>query len=88
MGGPVSPSRGAAFLEVSPSYYNLKHDAINFDSILRFDAQKRRVFAELSGPVEHGARLRWDLSTTLRNENLASAIGNSTNISTVSALPR
>ena len=63
--------RGAPFLQVSPSYYNLRRDAINFDSMLRFDTQKRRAFAELSGPMEHGAKLRWELSADLRNENWA-----------------
>ncbi len=57
------------FQEVSPQYYNLHHKAINFDSVVRWDAQKRRIFAQLSGPFERGAKFRWALATDLRSEN-------------------
>jgi tetratricopeptide (TPR) repeat protein len=63
--------RGIPFQQVSPSYYNFRRQAINFDSMFRWDAQKRRVFAELSGPLEHGAKYRWQLRADLRNENWA-----------------
>ena len=41
--------QGIPFQEVNPQFYNLHGDAINFDSMYRWDAQKRRIFAEFSG---------------------------------------
>ena len=61
--------RGLPFQGVSPGYYNLHHRAINFDSMFRWDPQKRRIFAELSGPFQHSAKYRYQLVTDLRNEN-------------------
>jgi hypothetical protein len=61
--------RGLPFLSVNPEYYNLHHEAINIVSLFRWDAQKRRVFAELSSPFEHSAKYRYDVATDLRNEN-------------------
>lgn len=63
--------QGIPFQEVSPVYYNFHREAINFNSIVRWDAQKRRIFAQLSGPFERSARFRWALATDLRNENWA-----------------
>jgi tetratricopeptide (TPR) repeat protein len=63
--------RGVPFQQVSPSYYNLRGEAINFDSVVRWDAQKRRIAAEFSGPLRHNAKLRWEMTTDLRNENWA-----------------
>jgi hypothetical protein len=63
--------QGLPFQEVNPGYNNLHRQAINFDSMFRWDAQKRRVFAQLSGPFEHRAMYRWNLTTDLRNENWA-----------------
>ncbi len=63
--------QGLPFQEVNPQFYNLHRDAINFNSMYRWDAQKRRVFAQFSGPFEHSASHRWDLTTDLRNENWA-----------------
>lgn len=63
--------RGLPFQQIEPSLWNIHRQAINFASLFRWDAQKRRVFAELSGPWEHGAKYRWQFSTDLRNENWA-----------------
>ncbi len=63
--------RGLPFQQIEPGLWNLRRQAINFDSIFRWDAQKRRIFADLSGPWEHGAKYRWRFSTDLRNENWA-----------------
>ncbi len=63
--------RGLAFKEVDPGFYNFHREAINFVSLLRWDAQKRRIFVQTSGPFEHGATYRWELTTDLRNENWA-----------------
>ncbi len=64
-------TRGLPFQEVQPAYFNLHRQAINIDSMLRWDAQKRRVFAGISGPLVHGAKYRWQAWTDLRNENWA-----------------
>lgn len=61
--------RGLPFQQVDPAYYNLRRQAINFDSIFRWDAEKRRIFIEGSGPFQNGARHRWNFSGDLRNEN-------------------
>jgi tetratricopeptide (TPR) repeat protein len=63
--------QGLPFQEVNPAYYNLHGEAINFISMYRWDAQKRRVFAQFSGPFERSAQLRWELVTDLRGENWA-----------------
>lgn len=61
--------RGLPFSSVNPEYYNLHHEAINFVSMYRWDAQKRRVFAQFSGPFEHSAKVRYNMGTDLRDEN-------------------
>ncbi len=63
--------QGLPFQEVNPQYYNLRRQAINFDSMFRWDAQKRRLLAQASGPFERSAMNRWDLTADLRNENWA-----------------
>ena len=61
--------RGLPFSSVDPEYYSVHHEAINFVSQFRWDAQKRRIFAQLSGPFEHGAKYRYEIGTDLRSEN-------------------
>lgn len=63
--------RGVGFQEIDPDYSNFHHKAINFDSIFRWDAQKRRIFVHVSGPLEGGAKYRWNLAADLRDENWA-----------------
>jgi hypothetical protein len=62
---------GLPFQEVDPQFYNLHGQAINFDSMFRWDAQKRRIFATFSGPFERSAKYRWQVTTDLRGENWA-----------------
>lgn len=62
---------GLPFQEVKPEFYNLHGEAINFASMYRWDAQKRRIVAQFAGPFEHTAQLRWELATDLRDENWA-----------------
>jgi hypothetical protein len=61
--------RELPFQGVTPEYYNLHREAINFTSLFRWDAQKRRISAEYSSPFERSAKYRYGLSTDLRNEN-------------------
>ena len=63
--------RGLPFLQVNPAYANLHGQAINFSSMYRWDPQKRRIFAQVSGPLFQAASFRWDVFTDLRNENWA-----------------
>jgi Tetratricopeptide repeat len=61
--------RKLPFQSLTPEIYNLRHQAINFVSMYRWDAQKRRVLAELSGPFKANPKFRYVLLTDLRNEN-------------------
>ena len=61
--------RGLPFLSINPEFYNFRHEAINFVSLYRWDAQKRRVFAQFSSPFEGTAKYRYDVVADLRNEN-------------------
>ncbi|HKD60987.1 MAG TPA: tetratricopeptide repeat protein [Terracidiphilus sp.] len=61
--------QGLPFSSVNPQYYNFHCRAINFTSMYRWDAQKRRIFAHMSAPFEGSAKTRWDIGTDLRDEN-------------------
>ena len=63
--------RGLPFQQVDPAYYNFHRQAINFDSMFRWDAQKRRIFFSASGPFQNRAKYRWNHAIDLRNENWA-----------------
>jgi hypothetical protein len=63
--------RGLPFQEVDPEYDNLRGQATNFRGMLRWDAQKRRVFAEVDGPLMRSAVRRYRISFDGRNENWA-----------------
>jgi tetratricopeptide (TPR) repeat protein len=67
--GLISLLRGVPYETVYPEWYNLRHSAINFESLLRWDAQKRRAFAALSGPLGRDPRLRYRVYLDGRNEN-------------------
>ncbi len=61
--------RGLPFSSVNPECYNLRHEAINLVWMYRWDAQKRRIHAELSSPFEHSAKYRYELFADLRDES-------------------
>ncbi len=61
--------RGLPFQSVTPEVYNLRDQAINFVSMYRWDAEKRRVRAELSGPFQANPKFRYGLTADLRGEN-------------------
>jgi tetratricopeptide (TPR) repeat protein len=67
----VSIFRGAAYETVYPEYFNIHASAINVTSLVRFDAQKRRLAAEVSGPLHANPKRRYLLGIDLRNENWA-----------------
>src|SRR5262249_34215792 len=61
--------RGLFRQTVYPEYFNLGGSATNLLSLLRWDAQRRRFFAALSGPIRHDPKWRYELNADLRNEN-------------------
>lgn len=69
--GAVLLLRGLPFSSVDPEYFNFHHQDINFVSMYRWDAQKRRILAQLSAPFERSAKYRYEVGADLRNEQWA-----------------
>jgi len=67
----VSVFSGLPYETVYPSYFNLGRSATNIDSLLRWDAQKRRAWISLSGPWHYQPRWRWNIAADGRDENWA-----------------
>jgi tetratricopeptide (TPR) repeat protein len=67
----ISTFSGAFYQAVYPSYYNLGNSAVNVVSMFRWDAQKRRAAANLSGPWHQNPKWRYTFGFDLRNENWA-----------------
>lgn len=65
----VSTFGGAFYETIYPGYFDIGRSAINVESLLRWDAQKRRAWASLSGPLQQFPQWRWQLLTDERNEN-------------------
>ncbi|HEX4036440.1 MAG TPA: tetratricopeptide repeat protein [Acidobacteriaceae bacterium] len=67
----LSALGGLPYETVYPTYANIHRDAMNFDSLLRWDSQKRRVWLSLSAPPNRLPQWRWHVSTEWRGENWA-----------------
>lgn len=67
----VSVFSGLPYETIYPSYFNICGSATNFDSLLRRDAQKRRVWLSLSGPLHTLPQWRWQAALDGRDENWA-----------------
>jgi len=67
----VSVFSGLPYQTVYPSYFNLAGSTTNFDSLVRWDAQKRRVWVSASGPWHYLPQWRWKLEGDARDENWA-----------------
>ena len=67
--GLVSLLRGLPYLTVYPEWYNLKRSATNLQSLVRWDAEKRRLFATLSGPLGRDPKWRYRVYVDGRKEN-------------------
>ena len=65
----LSTFGGAFYGTIYPAYFNIARSAINVESLLRWDAQKRRAWVSLSGPLQQFPQYRWQLVTDERNEN-------------------
>ena len=65
----LSLFRGIFQQTVYPEYFNIDRSAINIVSLLRWDAQKRRLDASVTGPLKHSAKRRYGVGLDMRNEN-------------------
>ena len=61
--------RGLPYQTIYPERFNIGGGAMNFSSLVRWDAQKRRVGASFSSPLEKNPKYRYQLDLDLRNEN-------------------
>ena len=67
----LSSFRGVAYQTIYPEYFNLHRSAINITSLVRSDSPKRRVTADVSGPLNGNPKRRYRVGVDLRNENWA-----------------
>ena len=67
--GLLSLFRGVPFQTINPEFYNIGGRAINSVSLYRWDAQKRRIWTNLSGPFSGDPKWRYQLDLDLRDEN-------------------
>ncbi len=67
--GLISLLDGVPYQTIYPDWYNVGSRAINFSSIVRWDAQKRRVYASVSLPVEGRADRAASIFMDARDEN-------------------
>jgi tetratricopeptide (TPR) repeat protein len=65
----LSTFSGAAYSTVYPEYYNIGGAAVNFTSLARWDAQKRRFGGMLSSPVWDRPSQRFEIYFDTRDEN-------------------
>lgn len=69
--GLVSTFSGLPYETIYPSYYNIGRSAMNVQSLLRWDDQKRRLRVSLAAPLRDLPQNRWSLSADARDENWA-----------------
>ncbi|MFP5227374.1 MAG: tetratricopeptide repeat protein [Acidobacteriota bacterium] len=67
----VSMLGGVPYETAYPSYANIGGGGMNFNALVRWDAQKRRGWGELSAPLQGRPEWRWRTGVDLRNENWA-----------------
>lgn len=60
---------GLPYETIYPAYYNAGRGALNVESLLRWDAEKERVWVAASAPVHRLPQWRWQLATDERAEN-------------------
>lgn len=65
----LSVFRGVYYQTIYLDYFNAEQTAININSLVRWDAQKRRILAAFSGPLERNPKYRYQLGLDLRQEN-------------------
>jgi tetratricopeptide (TPR) repeat protein len=65
----LSALRGLPYETVYPEYRNAGNSAINFDSLVRWDSNKRRLFASVSAPLDDDPKWRLNGFADGRDEN-------------------
>ncbi len=65
----ISTFRGVGYETIYPEYDNIGRSAVNINTLVRWDAQKRRLSAWLSSPLRQNPKWRYWLGVDLRNEN-------------------
>src|SRR5215471_19741685 len=65
----LSLLRGLPYQTVNPEFFNISRRAINSESLIRWDAEKRRLWTNLSGPLFGDPKRRFQLDLDLRDEN-------------------
>ncbi|HEX5411740.1 MAG TPA: hypothetical protein VFZ27_07740 [Terriglobia bacterium] len=68
-GAVISALRGLPYETVYPEAYNLRHSALNIQSLFRWDTQKRRAFASISAPLAGNPKFHYRFYADGRNEN-------------------
>jgi tetratricopeptide (TPR) repeat protein len=67
----VSTFSGLPYETIYPSFYDIGRSAMNVQSLMRWDEQKRRVWVSLSAPLRDLPQNRWSFSADARDENWA-----------------
>lgn len=67
----VSTFSGLPYETIYPSYYNIDRSAMNAQSLLRWDKEKRRAWFALGAPLRDLPQNRWTLTADARDENWA-----------------
>ena len=67
--GLLSLFRGLPFQTIRAEFFNIRRRAINSETLLRWDKQKRRFWTKLSGPFSGDPKWRYTVDLDLRNEN-------------------
>jgi len=67
--GAISLLRGLPYQTVFPSWYGIAGRPVNFDSLARWDAEKRRFAANLEFPFSNQPAKRIRMFFDVRNEN-------------------
>ena len=67
----ISVFSGLPYETIYPSYLNAGRSATNFDSLVRWDAQKRRIWLSLAGPIRTFPQWHWQVTADGRDENWA-----------------
>ena len=65
---PLTTLRGAPFLAAHVDFYNLRSSGINWTTMVRFDAQKRRLLTVIDAPLRRRPKWRYSLSGDGRRE--------------------
>ena len=69
--GLLSTFSGVTYQTAYPEYSNIGGSATSLRSLVRWDAQKRLVAADLDGPLHQNPKWHYQVGVDLRNENWA-----------------